>query len=150
MIHPSFSCQPCLLCEAPLRYLTAFSVSGGLDYPTPRDSSIEASEPSAAEEIDELARQIQWLRQYLRSKGITSNQLLNGQLDNSEDGDKDEQGLEDRVMSNNLVDMDPPAAAFERRIRAGSRRPWKRGPGSCINSCLGSAMSFVRCKSMCH
>ena len=28
--------------------------------------------------------------------------------------------------------------------------PVKRGPGGCINSCLGGGMSFVRCKSMCH
>ena len=26
----------------------------------------------------------------------------------------------------------------------------KRGPGTCINSCLTGGMSFVRCKSMCH
>jgi len=29
-------------------------------------------------------------------------------------------------------------------------RALKRGPGSCINSCLTGGMSFVRCKSMCH
>jgi len=29
-------------------------------------------------------------------------------------------------------------------------RTLKRGPGSCINSCLSGGMSFVRCKSMCH
>ena len=29
-------------------------------------------------------------------------------------------------------------------------RTLKRGPGSCINSCLTGGMSFVRCKSMCH
>lgn len=35
--------------------------------------------------------------------------------------------------------------------RSGSGLPWKRGPTSCINSCLnGGSMSFVRCKSMCH
>jgi hypothetical protein len=26
----------------------------------------------------------------------------------------------------------------------------KRGPSTCINSCLGGGQTFVRCKSMCH
>jgi len=46
----------------------------------------------------------------------------------------------------------PSAAAEEvdkRSWRRGSRT-LKRGPGSCINSCLTGGMSFVRCKSMCH
>jgi len=35
-------------------------------------------------------------------------------------------------------------------LRRNRSRTLKRGPGSCINSCLTGGMSFVRCKSMCH
>ena len=67
-----------------------------------------------------LAHKIMILRNYMRNQGYDSGRIS---MDS----------IFDRLRRNKIVNSQG-----------------KRGPGSCINNCLGSAISFIRCKSMCH
>ena len=81
---------------------------------------------------------------------------------NDNDNDHYDEWLNDAVMTvpeqqqqlapgwRQLVVDDRSGVSKRYWLRRNRSRTLKRGPGSCINSCLTGGMSFVRCKSMCH
>lgn len=81
--------------------------------------------------------------------------------DDNDDDDDDQQPLWPS-SSYEMDAYDDDSGKGYRRLSTGSRLGTgrnddfvprsilKRVPGSCINSCMGRGMSFVRCKSMCN
>ena len=86
--------------------------------------------------------------------------LLSHTTYNDDNNDRYDEWLSDVVMSipeqqlspgwRQLVADDRNGVSKRSWLRRNRSRTLKRGPGSCINSCLTGGMSFVRCKSMCH
>ena len=124
LIHhrsPSFECK--LVVAVPT--VTTFyflCFADSLDYPSSETDAMAS---------DTLAQEIQLLRQYLGGRSPVQTSYT---PPSSSEPESPLEGAFDRI-----------------RRRGGMHRGWKRGPGSCINSCLtGNSMSFIRCKSMCH
>lgn len=69
--------------------------------------------------------------------------------DNDNDNNNHQRGLA-LSYDDNEDDDDVQAIRGQNRGDVSSARMSKRGPGTCINSCMTGGMSFIRCKSMCN
>lgn len=117
------------------------------------DVKYDGSRTSGLRHLSRLLTIIETLR-FLQGQNLLEQQ-------NYGDDDDDDQRL---LWPSYEVDddNDDDSGRGDRRLSAGSklgtghnygfipRSMLKRGSGSCVNSCMGRGMSFIRCKSMCN